>query len=106
MPFRVRYFYRISVFSYKVLNRHFLRQIEAKIEWEEKSATGRLRSREPELTIVPKCNKNSGFRRLSVFLPRFVNLITREALRLPFLEFKKAMFSDLILNFEKFSRHF
>ena len=96
MPFRVRYFYRISIFSYKVLNKHFLRQIAEKIELQETSSMSRLRGRKPDLAVVPTYNKNNGCRRLSIFLPRFINLIIREAYNLPFLDFKKAIFSNLI----------
>ena len=108
MPFMVRYFYRIGIFSYKVLNKNFLRQIAEKVVMQKTSGTSRLRGREPELAIVPNFNKNNGCRRLSVFLPRFINLIIRETYKLPFVEFKNAIFSNsnLMKNFEQFQKHF
>ena len=48
----------------------------------------KLRSRKPEIIEVPGHDLNAGSRRLSIVLPRFVNLIIRDSFKLTFNEFK------------------
>ena len=108
MPFRVRYFYRLSIFSYKVLNKQILKQIQGKLVFTVNQTMSKLRSRKPEIIEVPGHDLNAGSRRLSIFLPRFVNLIIRDSFKLTFNEFKNMLLSkmNLLKNFKEFSKYF
>ena len=106
MPFRVRFFYRVSIFCFKILNRQILGRILRQIVFIENPLPNRLRNKEPELVMVPNGRTISGARRLTIFLPVLVNLLLRNTYTFAFTDFKKNILSNLFGKFETFIKHF
>ena len=111
MPYRVRVFYRLSLFSQKIMDDIILANIKECLMCKiEDSNTVSLRNRtttskffrECDLFVVPKTSTVRGESCISVFLPKLINQVFRHALNLKFLDFKKCLLDDLIIYYAKF----
>ena len=99
-PYKYRLLYRFSTFSYKILKQCLLVNIFTKLI--PKVYKRSLRSTTSLIYVIPICKTNLGQKRLSFFLPKFVNLILKHSYNLSFNDFKKAILSNIVVYFEKF----
>ena len=118
LPFRIRVFYRLVLFSHKIFNCQILSNFKIKLvenvhyDNEITQTSRKLRKdniesnfyKERDLYIVPKCNTLIGSMRLSVFLPRLINVVFRNILNFTLKEFKNILLQDIILYFAKFDQ--
>jgi hypothetical protein len=75
MPFKYRLFYRFSLFSHKILNKHFLLNISDLLKPIVKTYS--TREKNTNLFEVPLILSNSGAKRISVVLSMMVNKVLR-----------------------------
>ena len=104
MPFYCRLFYRLALFSYKILNNQILPSIKQGLI----HVAGNLKLRENgrNLFVEPFCKTRKHDKRISVFLPRFCNKILRNSWNLGLTDYKNSLFANLSLYFFKFEKHF
>ena len=87
MPFRYRLFYRLSLFSYKILNRQILLNIFSSIQFHDTETLERQRKQHFSLCATPNWRTYAGTKRLSYFLPNFVNVVLKNSFNLSFNDF-------------------
>ena len=73
LPFKLRFFYRISIFSYKIMNGKYLPNFFEKLNFNDN--TKNLRSK--EILFVPRELTKFGSHILSIFLPKFLNVVLK-----------------------------
>jgi hypothetical protein len=91
-PFKIRLFYRLSLFSYKIVNNLILSQFNI---LSEKQNHYNLRSSSKSLYIIPKVKTESGKKRLSDLLPLFLNNVLRNSVFLSLKDFKFLICTNL-----------
>ena len=101
LPYRIRLFYRFSIFSYKILNQTLLKPFYSKLSF--KNNIKSLRNSTLKILEEPFCRTTCGQKRISYFLPKFTNIVIKFSFNLNNLEFKKFLNNNLILLFEKFN---
>lgn len=106
-PFFYRFFYRLSLFSFKVLNNQILSDIRNKLIFKHKTYNSyNLRDKTRSIFYVQKCKLDKCFNRLSLFLPRFCNNILRFSTFTPLKQFKQFILLNISEHFLKFSQSF
>lgn len=98
--FYFRMFYRFSLFSYRVLNGTILGDLGGGLKF--RPQVKGLREGTRGLVTVPFSRTTRGLRRISVFLPKFVNLVIRRAYGLSFSDYKAFVLDGLSGLFDKF----
>ena len=100
MPFKYRLFYRFSIFSYKIINRFILHNINDELVQLDNSKN--LRDATRNLYYVPSCRTMMGAKRISVCLPQLINKVMRSSFNLNFCDFKNFILDNLSILFVKF----
>jgi hypothetical protein len=101
MPFKYRLFYRFSLFSHKILNKHFFLNISDLLKPIVK--TYRTRDKNTNLFEVPLILSNSGSKRISIVLSLMVNKVLRNSTNLSLKDFSEYNLSNLHSLLLKFS---
>ena len=99
-PFRIRLFFRLNVFCYKILNHQILPIFFDKLEFIPQSLTRFKKAN--ELVKVPFEGTKHGLARLSIFLPNFVNKVMLSSYNHNFNDFKNSLLANIFLLYEKF----
>jgi len=104
LPYKYRLFYRFSLFAHKVLNKQILVQFfnQNIVSNENKVAKSSLRGSILSILEVPRTRTARGAKRLSVYLPHFVNKILKHSFNHTLVDFKNFVLSNLVFLFEKF----
>jgi hypothetical protein len=93
-PFKYRLLYRFSLFSYRILNNHILKDVRGKLE--KKSYTREFR---PSITTYifdePFCRTIFGSKRISFFLTKFVNKVIKTSYTENFSIFKRYILDNI-----------
>ena len=77
LPILLRFFVKLNMFSYKILMNLLLNKFHANIEF--KYSTLYRESRYSEVVKVPNLISNPGRSSFSFFLPKFVNIVIKNA---------------------------
>ena len=85
-----RLFIRFSIFTYKILNKQMLHDFKNSLITNENKFNLRCQ----ELYKVPFCKSQKFTRRLSIFLPKFVNKVIQNTFLLSFLDFSNLINSS------------
>jgi hypothetical protein len=99
-PYKYRLFYRFCTFSYKIIKQISLLNIFNKLV--HKTYTKSFRLSTLQVYELPTCKTKSGQKRLSYFLPKFVNLILKNAYNLNLIDFQQSILSNINILFCKF----
>ena len=100
MPFFYRYLFRFSIFSYKILNSNFLTNIKNKLKLYQKK---HYFLREKNIIFEsPTVKTVCGEKRLSVFLPKFVNIVLKNYFYLNYNDLRSSLLTNLNIYFENF----
>jgi hypothetical protein len=102
MPFKYRLFYRFSLFSHKILNKHFLLNISDLLKPIIKTYC--TREKNTNIFEIPLILSNSGAKRISIVLSMMVNKVLRNSTNLSFKDFSEYILSNLHFLFLKFSQ--
>ena len=106
MPLRYRLFYRLSLFSYKILNRQILLNIFSSIQFHDTETLERQRKQHFSLCATPNWRTYAGTKRLSYFLPNFVNVVLKNSFNLSFNDFNSFITDNLRLLYDNFCKVF
>ena len=103
MPYKMRLFYRFSIFSYKILNKHISLNfsIDTFLNTDIDHSYS-LRVRKKDIFKHPKVRTVLGERSLSIFLCKFVNNVILHAFNLSMKDYKNSIFCNLFLYFDAF----
>ena len=97
LPFKLRFFYRISIFVYKILNGNILNNFnKLKFHYDFNNL------RNVEIADVPFESTKCGSHRLDIFLPRFVNAVIKLAFQLSFRDYKRFLINNIFILFNNF----
>ena len=91
LPFKLRLFYRLNLLIYKVMNQIYLKKYFDYLKFNNKSHL-----RNTELLDVPFEGTKFGMARLSIFLPRFVNIVMKNSFNLKFRDFNEFLKLNLL----------
>ena len=108
LPFKIRLFYRFSLFSYKLLNSNCLLKICKSFEYNQNSISYNYNLRNQDSKIVNIINRRtkSGDKCLSFILSKFVNNIIKHSYNLNLKDYKSCIFSNLLNQFNLFNDSF
>jgi hypothetical protein len=98
-PFKIRLFYRLSLFTYKIVNNSILSDFNILFE---KSNHYNLRNTTKSLYIVPKVRTESGKKRLSYMIPLFLNTVIKNSVLLSLKDFKFLLSTNLFQFLDSF----
>ena len=102
MPFKMRIFYRLSLFSYKILNKQFLVNIFDSVAFVAQETNDKHRSQYYSYCNMPRWSTYAGMKRLSYFLPNFVNVVIKHTYNFKLSDYKLYIlknFKNLYNNF-------
>ena len=102
MPFKMRIFYRLSLFSYKILNKQFLVNIFDSVAFVAQETNDKHRSQYYSYCNMPRWSTYAGMKRLSYFLPNFVNVVIKHTYTSKLSDYKLYIlknFKNLYNNF-------
>jgi hypothetical protein len=102
-PFKIRLFYRLSLFSYKKVNNLILSEFNI---LSEKPNYYNLRNTTKSIYIIPKVKTESGKKRLSYLLPLFLNSVLRNSVYLSLKDFKFLICTNLFQFINDFIKIF
>ena len=102
-PFKIRLFYRLSLFSYKIVNNLILSEFNI---LSEKPNYYNLRNTTKSIYIIPKVKTESGKKRLSYLLPLFLNSVLRNSVYLSLKDFKFLICTNLFQFINDFIKIF
>jgi hypothetical protein len=121
LPYKARAFYRLSLFSYKLVNGHFLSDIKATLKKLEVNTESRYPTRSKNKKIedkllsttdsriydVPRSVTLVVFRTcLTIAIPALVNKVLKDSISQNFKDFKSFLNCNLILLFSIFEEKF
>jgi len=95
MPFRLRIFFRQSLFVHKIMNENFLPEFKLGLQVAVKGYS----LRNAEEYVIPGARTIAGSRRLSNILPKFLNQIFKGSIYLKLCDFKNFLLLNLITFF-------
>ena len=101
MPFKIRLFYKLNNFCYNIYNNRILSGFKKDIVFNN---LGYLRHTSD--VKVPFERTKFGLARLSVFLPKFINIILVNSLNFSFPDFRNFFFSNVLILLNKFITNF
>ena len=101
MPFKIRLFYKLNNFCYNIYNNRILSGFKKDIVFNN---LGYLRHTTD--VKVPFERTKFGLARLSVFLPKFINIILVNSLNFSFPDFRNFFFSNVLILLNKFITNF
>ena len=97
LPYKIRLFYKLNIFCYNIINYKILTYIKQNLIFNN---LGYLRHT-PNVQ-VPFERTKFGLARLSVFLPKFINIILVNSYNLSYLDFRNSFFSNLSILLNNF----
>ena len=97
-----RFIFRISIFSYKILNKIILRDFSAALKLNPNPKNTRDSKR--NIFLVPFSGSNKYGKRLSIFLPNFCNKILRNNFSLDITKYKLFLNTNTTGFIEKFNK--
>jgi len=102
-PLKIRIFYRINIFCYKILNKQILPDFFNKLIFQEAAHVRKCK----KIKIVKdpfEKGESSKFTdmRLSVFLPKFINAIVKYSFNLNFIDFSSSLKNNLVVLYNIF----
>ena len=97
MIFKIRLFFKFNTFCYNILNNKILSSFKNDIVFNN---LGYLRHTYE--VKVPFERTKFGLARLSVFLPRFINIILKNSFKLSFSDFCNSFFSNIFILIDNF----
>ena len=112
LPYKLRLVYRLSIFSYKILNNQILKKFKSNlIVFKDLSVSSRLRDLNvakinQKIFNVPNVNTKHGEFKLSFFRPNFINNFIRNSFNLIFVEFKRHIKVMLLIFYNDFKNFF
>jgi hypothetical protein len=99
LPFKYRYFYRICIFSFNIMNNKILNNIRAKLKFRQEFRFRNINT----IVELDKIEKTKfGSHRLSVFLVNFINKVIKFSFQLDLKLFKQSMMENISINFKNF----
>ena len=101
LPFKIRLFFKFNTFCYNIYNNKILSGFKKEIVFNN---LGYLRHTHD--VKVPFEKTKFGLARLSVFLPRFINIVLVNSLNLSFSDFCISFFSNLFILLNNFIKYF
>ena len=97
LPYRYRSFLRFCIFSKQILNKKILLQFHELLS----PIKNRLRNND-DIYLEPKSRTIAGSRRLSIFLPKFINEIVRYSYLISVSDFKTFLLFNISDFYNKF----
>ena len=106
LPFYCRMFYRLSLFSYKILRDQILPSIKADLKVSNPNFLNLRQTVDRNIFEVPLCRTIKHSRRLSCLLPKFCNKILRYSYYYKLSDFKTWLLTYMPLHTVKFEHFF
>ena len=119
MPYKTRVFYRISLFSYKIVNNHFLSDIYSTLVKHQSEGSQHYNTRSfnrsqadraftiDNFYIFEESKSKSLFKsHMSVAIPLLINKVLKESIFTNFKDFKTFLLTNLIILFCIFEEKF
>ena len=100
-PFKIRLFYRLNIFCYKIVNKQILINFYNKLVFNDQ-----LSFRKRELVHVPFERTKGGPTRLSIFLPNFINNVLKNSFNLNINDFCNSLRDKIIVIYDIFIKSF
>ena len=101
LSYKIRLFYKLNIFCYNIINYKILPYFKQNLIFNN---LGYLRHT-PNVQ-VPFERTKFGLARLSVFLPKFINIILVNSYNLSYLDFRNSFFSNLSILLNNFIANF
>jgi len=98
LPYRLRIFSNLCVFSHKILNNKILQNIKIKLQ----THAAKYDLRDKRIFVEPKSRTKAGAKRLTIFLSKLVNKTIRYSYLLSLSDFKYFVSNHILLLFKKF----
>ena len=93
----MRFFYRISIFCYKIANTIILKDFFKNFKFKDRHFF-----RDREILSVPKINTTKGRLSFGYFFPTFINKVLKHSYNLTFNMFKQSLSENLYLSYLNF----
>jgi len=98
LPLAYRYFYRLSVFAFKIVNNQILKSFHNKLIKSE----SHYNTRNNGNFQIPFCKTAKGDKRLSIVLPKILNNVLKNSLNHKESDFRMSLITNLVVYFRLF----